>query len=240
MQHQYKYPRPAVTVDIVVFGTDLDDLFDPLKVLLIRRGRGVWKDAWALPGGYVRTGDAKDPGESLDEAAQRELEEETHCQVTYLEQLYTFGDPARDPRGRTISVAYYALVRTADYEAHGGGDAADAFWAPIDQAKNLAFDHDEILSVALERLKAKVRYAPIGFNLLPYKFSLADLHRLYEAVLMRDIDKRNFYERARALGILKEAGVEKSGGKPGRCAKLYRFDKRAYDQAVKRGFNFEI
>jgi ADP-ribose pyrophosphatase YjhB (NUDIX family) len=237
--HEYKYPRPAVTVDIVVFGTDIDDKAAPLKVLLIRRARGTFKDAWALPGGYVRTGDGPgEQGEDVETAAHRELEEETGINVSYLEQLYTFGRADRDPRGRTISVAYFALVRASDYTAHGGGDAAEAIWKPISEAKDLAFDHDEILKVAVERLQAKVRYAPLGFDLLPTEFTLVQLHRLYEAVLMRPVDRRNFYRKAKNLqSMLQEVREVKRYGRP---TAVYKFDKAAYDKAVKRGFNFEV
>lgn len=238
--HTYKYPRPAVTVDIVVFGTDLDDKTHPLKVLLIRRARGIFKDNWALPGGYVRTGDGPgNQGEDVEAAAHRELEEETGVTISYLEQLYTFGRADRDPRGRTISVAYFALVRASDYQAQGGGDAAEALWAPLTEAKNLAFDHDEILGVAIERLRAKVRYAPIGFNLLPEKFTLTQLHRLYEAVLGRSVDKRNFYKKVKTLGILSEVGIDPTP-KPGRPATLYQFNEQVYNQAVQKGFDFEV
>lgn len=244
VMHTYKYPRPAVTVDIVVFGTDLDDRDSPLKVLLIRRARGVYQDCWALPGGYVRTGDGPDnQGEDVEAAAHRELEEETGIKVSYLEQLYTFGKAGRDPRGRTISVAYFALVRASDYEAQGGGDVSEALWAPLAEAEGLAFDHDEILKAAVQRLRAKVRYAPIGFGLLPEEFTLAQLHRLYEAILADDpekgFDKRNFYKRIKTLGLLTEVGLDPTP-KPGRPASLYRFNKAAYDAAVLKGFNFEV
>jgi 8-oxo-dGTP diphosphatase len=228
-----------VTVDCVVFGVDLDDSEAPLKVLLIRRARGLFKDAWALPGGYVRVGDdPQERGEDVEAAAYRELEEETSIKVAYLEQLCTFGKANRDPRGRTISVAYFALVRKADYEAQGGGDAAEARWSSFAEATNLAFDHDEILSVAISRLQAKIQYTPVGFNLLPERFSLSQLQDLYEAILMRKVDRRNFRKRILALGILSAAGVEDSAGKPGPKATLYRFNKRAY-RAIK-SFTFEV
>lgn len=239
MAHTYKYPRPAVTVDCVVFGVDLDDKAAPLKVLLIRRARGTFKDAWALPGGYVRVKDGpKDQGEDVEAAAYRELEEETGIKVAYLEQLCTFGKAGRDPRGRTISVAFFALVRKADYEAHGGGDAADAFWAPFEKAKGLAFDHDEIVAVALERLQAKIQYTPIGFNLLPKKFSLVQLQDLYQAILMRGVDRRNFRKRILVTGILSAAGIEDSTSKPGPKATLYCFNEQAYKAT--KGFNLEV
>lgn len=240
MSNTYEYPRPALAVDCVVFGTDLTDRQHPLKVLLISRRDEPFKGCWALPGGHVHTSDGPDQGESLEAAAYRELEEETGIRVTYLEQLYTFGDPGRDPRGRVVSVAYFVLVRTADHRVNPGSDAENALWWGVDSpCDTLAFDHDRILQVAVERLRAKVRYTPIGFNLLPPRFTLAQLQALYEAVLGSTLDRRNFRKRILAMGILVEVGTEKGAG-PGPAARLYRFDKRAYDKAVKAGWNFEV
>jgi 8-oxo-dGTP diphosphatase len=238
MSHTYEYPRPSVTVDCVVFG--VADHLKEMHVLLIRRGSDPFQGLWALPGGFVETSDTGNQGESLDEAAQRELSEETGAQVGFLEQLGTYGTPGRDPRGRVISVAYYALVRLEDHPVKGGDDAAEAKWWPIEKALQMykAFDHDKILKDAWARLQAKVRYAPIGFNLLPPKFSLTELQSLYELILNRTLDKRNFRKRILAMGILKEAGVQV--GVPHRRATLYRFDSVAYERAVREGFNFEI
>jgi 8-oxo-dGTP diphosphatase len=250
MTFTYAYPRPAVTVDCVVFGIEarageaggrLD-----CKVLVIQRKGDPFRGRWALPGGFVEVSDSGNQGEDLEAAARRELEEETGLVVGYLEQLYTFGAPGRDPRGRTISVAYFALVRSTDHVTRAGSDAADARWIALPTSGHggsaegtpLAFDHDEILRMAVLRLKTKVRYAPIGFNLLPPRFTLTDLQRLYEAVLGRELDKRNFRKRILAMGVLSEAGMQENV--PHRAAALYRFDKRAYDRAVKQGFHFEI
>lgn len=239
MPFTYKHPRPFVTVDCVVFGTDLDDTKSPLKVLLIRRGQEPFEGKWALPGGHVETGEsAEDQGEDIEAAAHRELAEETGIKVEYLEQLCTFGKPNRDPRGRAISIAYFALVRAMDYEAHGGGDASDALWTPLAKAKGLAFDHDEILAAAITRLQAKIQYTPIGFHLLPERFTLGQLQGLYEAILMRELEKRNFCKRILATGILEAAGTEDAAGKPGPKATLYRFNKRAYKTV--RNFTFEV
>lgn len=240
MSYTYEYPKADNTTDCVVFGVNPQL---ELEVVLIKRKGTPYKGKWALPGGYLNVGpDVKHQGESLEACALRELLEETGVKVDYLEQLYTFGKPNRDPRGRVISVAYYALVRTTDHIVKEGSDAAKAQWTPLLEAcrmkpADLAFDHYDILRMGIQRLQAKVRYEPVGFNLLPPKFTLSQLHRLYESILGRPIDKRNFYKRVLAMEILVEAGVGKTGGRPG---KLYRFDKRAYNKAVREGRSFGI
>jgi 8-oxo-dGTP diphosphatase len=240
MAFTYEYPHPAVTVDCVIFGLDLNDPAGMLRILLIRRADPPFAGGWAIPGGFVNI------DEDIEDAARRELEEETGIKVAHLEQLYTFGKPMRDPRERVISVAHLALVQRANYKVQSGSDASDAQWFPVDRVMRnepLAFDHREILQVALARLQAKVRYAPIGFNLMPEKFSLADLKKFYEALLCRPLDKGNFRKRILAMGILKEVGTrdrEVPAMSRSYRAMLYRFDKRAYDRAVKDGFNFEI
>jgi len=244
LKYRYEFPMAALTVDGVVFGFDPDDVDDPLKVLLIFRGEEPFKDCWAIPGGHVKI--INDEG--LEDAVRRELREETGATISHLEQLYTFAAPHRDPRGRVVSVAYLALVRASDFDVKGGDDATEARWVSVNDLNfsgqqvpplQLAFDHAEILLTALTRLQGKIRYAPIGFNLLPPRFTLAQLQQLYEAVLQRKLDKRNFRKRILSMGILVEVGVNEER-KPGPAARLYRFDKRAYDQAVKRGFNFEM
>src|SRR6186713_2244382 len=156
MPHTYQYPRAALTVDCVVFG--LDD--SELKVLLIERGLDPFKGKWALPGGFVRV------DETLDEAARRELEEEAGLKNVFLEQLYTFGEVKRDPRERVVSVAYYSLVKLADHKVHAATDARDAAWFGVHDVPSLAFDHADILQLGLDRLRGKLRYQPIGFELL--------------------------------------------------------------------------
>ncbi len=244
----YEYPRPSITVDCVVFGVAPSGRSFDLQVLLIRRGKEKepFFDCWAIPGGFVNVKDTNGQGESLEQAAARELKEETGAEVAFLEQLYTFGAPGRDPRGRVISVAYYALVRSV--KVVGADDAAEARWFTIPAGKAkldfmLAFDHDEILETALKRLRAKVRYEPIGLNLLPTKFTLAQLQSLYEAVLGRSLDKGNFRSRIRDLqdrDVFVDAGVEAVANHPGRPSRLYRFDERKYKAAVKDGVHFEI
>src|SRR5438309_1819582 len=165
MPYTYQYPRAALTVDCVVFGFDDAEL----KVLLIQRGLEPFKGKWALPGGFVRV------DETLDDAARRELAEEAGLKDVFLEQLYSFGALDRDPRERVVSVAYYALVKLSDHRAKAATDACDAAWFAVSEATNLAFDHDRILAVAHERLRNKVRYQPIGFELLPPRFTLSQL-----------------------------------------------------------------
>ena len=253
MPHTYKYPRPSLTVDCVVFGIDPTDEH-PLKVLLIKRGleakngdpaERAFIGSWALPGGYVKVADEGGQGEGLEEAARRELFEEAGIKVDYLEQLYTFGEPGRDPRGRVVSVAYYALVSSGDHEAKAGSDAVGAYWFSIHGVQKglclgLVFDHLKILETALSRLQVKVRYAPVGFNLLPPKFTIPQLQRVYEAILMRKLEKRNFRKRILKMEVLVARGMESGSGRTGPKAALYSFDKRAYDKAVRDGFNFEI
>jgi len=231
MAYTYEYPRPALTVDCVVFGLDEEDL----KVLLVQRDLPPFKDRWALPGGFVRM------EESVDDAARRELREETGLKLNdlYLEQLYTFGDTCRDPRGRVVSVAYYALVNLADHSVQAATDARDAAWFSVSDTPSLAFDHDQILAAALERLKGKVRYQPIGFELLPPKFTLSQLQRLYETVLERQLDKRNFRKKILSMGVLVETD-EVQQDVAHRAARLYRFDEDKYRRLRKKGFNFEI
>src|ERR1700712_255301 len=165
MPHTYEYPRAALTVDCVVFGFDEAEL----KVLLIQRGLAPFKGKWALPGGFLRV------DETLDEAARRELAEETGLTNVFLEQLYTLGAVDRDPRGRVVSVAYYALVKLAEHPAAGASDASDAGWFPVAAPPRLAFDHADILQTAVQRLRGKVRYEPIGFELLQAKFTLSQI-----------------------------------------------------------------
>ena len=227
MSYTYKYPRPALTVDCVVFAT----YDEGLRVLLIRRGEEPFAGDWALPGGFVRT------EETTEEAARRELEEETGLKSAYLEQLYTFSRVDRDPRERVVSVAYYALVKPSALSA--GSDARSAEWIDGARLPPLAFDHDEILEVALTRLRAKIRYQPIGFELLPQKFTLGQLQRLYETILGRALDKRNFRRSFLRMGVL-QALDEMEAGVAHRPSQLYRFDRAEYRRLLKQGFNFEV
>jgi 8-oxo-dGTP diphosphatase len=229
MPFTYEYSRAALTVDCVVFG--FDD--GALKILLIRRGIEPFKGAWALPGGFVRT------DETLDAAALRELQEETGLKKVYLEQLYTFGGIDRDPRERVVSVAYFALVRRADHIPTGDTDAAEAAWFEAEKVPTLAFDHAEVLQTALERLRGKIRWQPVGFELLPKKFTLSQLQTLYEAILGRELDKRNFRKKLLTLDLLLPL-EETTTAASRRPAQLFQFDTRKYQTLTRKGFVFDL
>jgi 8-oxo-dGTP diphosphatase len=223
------YARPTLTVDCVVFGLDEGDL----KVLLVKRSLDPFKDKWALPGGFVHV------DENLEDAARRELEEETGVRQLYLEQLYTFGDVDRDPRGHVVTVAYYALVKLSDHRVRAATDASDADWFPVAKHPPLAFDHRRIVASALRRLQGKVRYEPVGFELLPPKFTLSQLQKLYETILERALDKRNFRKKILGMGLLEKL-QEVEQNVAHRAARLFRFDHKKYDQLRRSGFLFEI
>lgn len=225
--HSYKYPRPAITVDLIVF-TIVDDT---LKVLLIRRGEPPFENMWALPGGFVRI------NESLEDAAKRELLEETGIKDIYLEQLYTFGEPTRDPREHIITVSYYALIRGTDHTLQATADAREAAWHSAFQTPELAFDHKQILDYALYRLRMKLEYLTVGFQLLPKEFTLGDLQKMYEIILKRTLDKRNFRKKLLSLGIVEEVPKARRVGAH-RPAQLYRFALSGYETLKERGIAF--
>jgi 8-oxo-dGTP diphosphatase len=231
MAHKYQYEMPAVAVDCVIFGLDLET--KDLKVMLIERDLEPFAGMWAIPGGFVRR------GESLEQAAARELEEETGIKDVFLEQLYTFGDPGRDPRGWVISVAYYALVSPEGHRVVARTDARQAAWFTVKRLPRLAFDHARIVQAALERLRGKLSYAPVGFELLPRKFTVRQLQNLYEIVVGRNLDNRNFRKKIFGMDLLRELD-EMQHGVPHRAARLYTFDERKYKQLVKQGLAFEI
>jgi len=228
---KYEYERPGLTVDCVIFGLDLDE--EALKVVLIERDAEPFAGEWAIPGGFVRS------NETLSKAATRELSEETGITDVFLEQLFTFGNPGRDPRGWVVSVGYYALVAPDKHRLQAATDARQAQWFPVKALPPLAFDHKEILATALQRLRGKLTYAPIGFELLPQKFTIKQLQKLYQIVLGQPLDNRNFRKKIFAMDVLKELD-EMQKGVPHRAARLYRFDERKYNQLVKRGLNFEL
>jgi 8-oxo-dGTP diphosphatase len=229
MKHSYEFPRPAVAADVVVFGYQDSEL----SLLLIERGLEPFKGMWALPGGFVRV------EETLEEAAMRELAEEAGVKDVYLEQLYTFSSLQRDPRERVISVSYFALVKPSHYELAASTDATNAKWFPVAELPDLAFDHSEIVETALKRLQGKVRYEPLGFELLPASFTLTQLQSLYEAILRRSLDKRNFRKKILSLGILRELN-KKIENVPHRSPSLYKFDSSAYRKMKKAGIQLEI
>lgn len=216
----YEFPRPAVTVDIILFSFHDNDL----KVLLIQRKHEPFKGAWALPGGFVEM------DEDLDDAALRELAEETNVADVYLEQLYTFGEPDRDPRTRVITVAYFALLsadQAARTQIQSHSDANDARWWSMYQLPELAFDHERILQYALQRLRWKLEWTALGFLLLPAEFTLSELQKVYETVLNEPLDKRNFRRKILAADVLEATGRVRMGDH--RPAKLYRFTATAIE-----------
>jgi 8-oxo-dGTP diphosphatase len=202
-----------VTVDIVIFTIKDGEL----AVLLVRRGIAPYKGKWAIPGGFVHE------DESIDRAARRELREETGVADVYLEQLASFGELHRDPRGRVVTIAYYALVSSERIALAAGTDAADAEWWPAAQLPPLAFDHPKILGCAIDRLRADLDRANVGFALLPEKFTLGDLQHVHEAVLGESLDKRNFRRRVAQLELVKPVREWRESGR--RPAQLYRFTR---------------
>ena len=219
-----------VAVDAVVFGYSSQK---NLSVLLIKRGVAPFKNTWALPGGLVLD------DESLESAVQRELKEETGVTIDYLEQLYTYGKPGRDPRNRVVSVSYFALVKPHHFKIQADTDAAEAQWFDCNQLPELAFDHSRILQTAKDRLKAKLTYQPIGFDLLEKEFPFSDLEHLYTSILEKNIDRRNFRKKILSFGILEETNKISQKGS-GRPAKLFRFNIKKYNILLKDGFHFDI
>jgi 8-oxo-dGTP diphosphatase len=219
-----------LAVDAIVFGYRSNTLY----VLLIKQKYGVQKNNWVLPGGFVKD------DEALSEAVRRELKEEAGIEVNYLEQLYTFGDDIhRDERFRVVSVAYFALADPAKFSLKADTDAEDAQWFPVSEIPKLGYDHTSIIKVAHERLKAKLSYQPIGFDLLDKEFLFSELETLYCTILESEIDRRNFRKKILSFGIVDETRktATQSAGRPG---KLFRFNKKKYNALVKDGFHFEI
>jgi 8-oxo-dGTP diphosphatase len=214
-----------VTVDIVIFTIHSREL----RVLLVKRGIPPFVGQFAIPGGFVHE------DEDLDQAALRELKEETGVSEVYLEQLYSFGNPKRDPRGRVITVAYFALI-SADRPLKASSDAAEAKWWSLDTLPKLAFDHAMILEYALERLRNKLEYTTVGFQLLPEKFTLTELQEVYEAILCKQLDKRNFRRKISLLKILKPLSECRRGGR--RPARLFKFVASSFEKLKDRGILF--
>jgi len=225
MTYTYRHPRPALTVDCVVFGADEP----PLRVLLVRRAAPPYRGMWALPGGFVGV------DEPLEEAARRELEEETGVRGVCLEQFHTFGAPDRDPRERVVSVAHYALVNLRDHPVRAGSDAREAAWFPVREARGLAFDHDTILEKARRRLRSTVGCRPPGPGLLPTAFPLARLKRLYETVLERPLETRRFRTAMLKTGIVEVCDEVRSQGARG-TVRLYRFKALKAAPCDRQGF----
>lgn len=224
-------PKISLTVDAIVFGYDAKD---GLSVCLIKRLLEPFKGQWAIPGGFVLE------NESLEAAVERELAEETGIQVDYLEQLYTFGNPDRDPRKHIVTVAYYGLIRRNKFELYADTDAEDAQWFNVNNLPKLAFDHQTIFDLALERLSRKITYEPIGFELLDEEFPLPDLHRLYETLYGEKIDRRNFSKKILQLDILEDLKKFQPHEGRGRPSKLYKFNREKYFALKEKGMMFEV
>lgn len=210
---EYCYPHlhPAVTTDIVIFTIREEKL----ELLLIKRKGAPFKGSWGLPGGFVN------PDEDLEACAKRELAEETGVTGVYLEQLFTFGSPKRDPRERVISVAYYALAPAERITLCAASDAAAVDWFTLDKLPPLAFDHRDIVEKARDRLVSKLEYSTIALRFMPEKFTLSELQAVYEIIRSEPLDKRNFRKWLLGLGRIEETGEERRNGNY-RPAKLYR------------------
>ncbi|WP_337041643.1 NUDIX hydrolase [Emticicia sp. 17c] len=222
-----------VAVDAIVFGYQQNTLF----VLLVKQKFGPFKGIWVLPGGFVLQ------QESLIEAVTRELQEEAGIKVNYLEQLYTFGDNInRDPRFRVISVAYFALVNPDNFALaqQNDTDAEEAQWFAISNIPQLGYDHNQIVKMAHQRLKSKLTYQPIGFDLLATEFPFSDLENLYSVILEQEIDRRNFRKKILSLGFVEETNAPSINNGSGRPARLFKFNKDKYYALLSNSFHFEI
>ncbi len=226
--YTYQYPHPAVTTDCVIFGYDLRE---GLSILLVQRGIDPFKGRWAFPGGFLRM------DEDADTGARRELMEETGFEAESITQFGAFTAVDRDPRERVITIAYLALVRKGDVQ--GGDDAADARWFPVTAVPPLAFDHDRILRIALERLKEQIHFRPVGFELLPEVFTMSQLQALYEAILGVRFDRRNYASKMLKLGLLQPTG-QRPADAARRIPQLYRFNLQKYDDLKQSGFRLEF
>lgn len=220
-----------VSVDAVVFGYTSAE---GLSILLIKRTLNPFRDRWALPGGLVKD------TESLEQAVERELNEETGVAINYLEQLYSFGQPHRDPRNRVVSVAYYGLVKPNAFSVSTSNEASQVNWFPAKSIPPLAFDHAQIVDVAMRRLRSKMQYEPIGFELLDKLFPFSELEKLYSAVLNRPVDRRNFKKKIMKFGFLEETTEKQQLGGAGRPGNLYRFNEKKYFQLKQEGITFEL
>ncbi len=219
----------SITIDCVIFGFDKG----MLEVLLVQHGEGIRKGEWGLPGGWIRE------EESIDNAAHRLLGDLTGLDDIYLEQLKAFGEPDRFPLGRVITIGYFALIKREDYNVRAGFTASDAKWYKISEIPKLIYDHNKILDYSLEHLRNRVRQAPVGFNLLPEKFTLFELMKLYEEILGIEMDKSNFRRKILKMKLLVQLD-EKQKDVSHRAAKLYEFDQKIYEKLTKKGFNFEF
>jgi len=216
-----KFERPSVTVDLVVFSI----INDNLKILLIKRKEWPFKGKLALPGGFIKM------DETLEEAAERELREETGLKNQYLEQLYTFGDVKRDPRTRVITISYLALINSENITLKAGTDAESVNWFDVKNIDNLAFDHNMIINYALERLRTKISYSNIVFGLLPELFTLTEVQKAYEIILDKELDKRNFRKKLNSLNIIEKTNLTRKDGLH-RPATLYRLFNKEFELKI--------
>jgi 8-oxo-dGTP diphosphatase len=219
----------ALSIDCVIFGFKNKSL----NILVVKHGQGTTKGQWALPGGWIKY------NESVDDAANRILTAQTSVSKIYLEQFQTFGEVNRFPAKRVLTVSYYALVNTADYELHAGNSVSDTKWFNVKEVPKMAFDHNLIFSKCFKFLQHKIQHEPIGFNLLPKKFTLLQLQELYEAILDKELDKPNFRRKLLKMNLLVDCN-EKQNDVAHRAAGLFRFDKKNYDKLIDKGFSFEI
>jgi hypothetical protein len=219
----------ALSIDCLIFGFKEKEL----DILLVQHGEGISKGKWALPGGWIKY------NEGIDEAAARILNDLTSVSNIYLEQLEAFGNVDRYPTKRVITIAYYALVKPEDYTLQAGFTAADAKWFKVSNIPTLPYDHTKILKQGLDYLRHKLRHEPVGFNLLPKKFTLLQLQELYEALLNKKLDKPNFRRKLMKMNLLVPC-KEKQTDVSHRAASLYRFDKKIYDKLAEKGFTFEL
>jgi len=227
LRYRYKYPHPSVTTDCVIFAFD----GTKLRVLLVQRGIEPYKGRWAMPGGFLRM------DESAEKGALRELKEETGLRAAYIKQFHTFTEPRRDPRERVITIAYYALVKIQ--EVKGADDAADARWFALDEVPSLAFDHDLILRTALNELRKQIHFEPVGFELLPEKFTIKELQNLYEAILDVHFDRRNFYNKMKRFEILVQQDEPQNPTKK-KEPYLFEFNAKKYNELKQKGFRLEF
>lgn len=226
--YSYKYPHPSITTDCVVFGYDVKE---GLSLLLIERKAEPFKGRWAFPGGFMHI------DEDAETCARRELQEETALTAAVLEQLGCYSDVNRDPRERVVTIAYYGIIKKS--KVVGGDDAKDAKWFPLNEIPTLAFDHDRILRDAINKLKEKIHFEPIGFELLPDVFTMPQLQELYESILNVKFDRRNFANKILKLGLLEEFG-ERPKNQGTRIPIKYTFNKENYNKLKSSGFRLEF
>lgn len=226
-KYTYEYPRPMVATDCVIFG------FDGVKmqVLLVKRAEEPFKGSWVLPGGFLKM------EETAEESARQMLQAKTGLKDTYIEQFHTFSDPNRDVRGRVIAIAYYALVRKQ--QVREGANVSDAGWFSLDELPEFRFDHRQMLDMALSKLRERIMFKPVGFELLPEKFTMRELQSLYEAILGVSFDRRNFSKKILHVGLLIDLN-ETSRPTLKREAKLYKFNAESYERLKDKGFRLEF